>query len=796
MKQAHVFLLAILTAIFGFSGCGPTNTSQSSKDGQSPESQLSAQQILERMMSAYASADSYTDKAVLYLTYRTAEGRPMQEPMPWSVSFERNTERFDGRFYDSVVKYDGSILGCQVFEIESENQDNQFLLIRNDQLPMDQMLSDPIAKHFVGGFSELPLRKGSGALVESFLPPTIQLLSKQVDFPWITRPQKIERLDDQLIEGIVCFHLLTTYKNQPCEMWIEQETGLIHQILFPNEVFQADQRMSLIRDLKIVGRFHQCQFNEPCNSEDFKIVPPVGASLVTQFVKLPDPFPSELIGETAPKFTLKTPTGDSVTSQDFAGKPTVLLWIAGYGAEDGIVKLDSVRKQVGSSTNFGVVYSDAEMQDPSGASFQLDENFVAQLKPFDLQVPFYCDQHLNVSSQLQIKAIPSVVIFDKNLRIQYAKPLSGDNWPTEINNAIVRVSRGDDLAQEMIDEYGKFYANYQAALRQHAYHTNRTPVSAQNASTQVQSRQKAADIWTNDSLLQPGNLVAGTVNGRTRIAVLDGYRTIVLLDESGKQLLRKQLDLPENQAVTRLRVANHGGKFVFAAFSKLGSQVHWFDEELNPIGAFPSNVDGQVKIEDCCFEESSNSPRLIVATADAGLYRIDLVTSNAEKLSDVAANEICVSSTGVAGSKDGVPFFTAIPDLSPEVFRGWYFSDLANGAKQSSGQKTHFCGTAATENGVWQAIGLDSNFNIQWKLEIGEMNFQNDIEPIAYSPEQNIWLIADSTQGVSVVTGDGQIDYRRRIDGRLQGINIVPGGRSLRFVYTSGNEIKCCEINL
>lgn len=797
MKQAHVFLLVLSAAIFGFSGCGPTNTSQSSQpNGATPESQLTAQQILDRMKSAYASANSYSDKAVLYLTYRTAEGRPMQEPMPWSVSFEKSAERFDGRFYDSVVKYDGSILGCQVFDIESENQDNQLLLIRSDGLPMDQMLSDPIARHFVGGFSELPLRKGSGALVESFLPPTIQLLSNQVDFPWITQPQSIERLEDQLIEGIVCFHVQTTFKNKPCEIWIEQETGLIHQILFPNEVFQADQKMSLIRDLKIVGRFHQCKFNQASNAEDFQIVPPVGASLVTQFVKLPDPFPSELIGETVPDFNLKAPSGESVSHRDFAGKPTVLLWIAGYGAEDGIVKLDTVKKQVGESINFGVVYSDAEMQDPSGSNYQLEASFVEKLKPFNLRIPFYCDQHLNVSSQLQIKAIPSVVIFDENLRIQYAKPLSGDNWPTEINNAIVRVNRGDDLAQEMIDEYGKFYANYQAALRQHEFQTNRPSLSAQNASTQVQSRQKAADIWTNDSLLQPGNLVAGTTGGRTRIAVLDGYRTVVLLDESGKQILRKQLELPDNQAVTRLRVSTHGDRFVFAAFSKLGSQVHWFDENLNPVGAFPAKVEEQVKIEDCCFEESGGSPKLIVATDNAGLYRVDLATSNAERLADAGANEICVSSAGVAGSKDGAPFFTARPDLSPDLFRGWYFSDIAYAVNRSNNHATQFCGTAATENGNWQAIGLDSDFNIQWKLEIGEMNFQNDIEPVAFAAKQNIWLIADSNQGVSVITGDGQIDYRKRIDGHVQGISVLPGGQSLRFVYTSGNEIKCCEINL
>lgn len=794
MKQICIFLTAMAITICGFTGCNPTSQSSNQADPK-PEPQLSGRQILDLMAKSYSSANSYSDKAVLYLTYRTPDGHPMQEPMPWTVTFEKGSQRFNGQFYDSVVKYDGTKLSCQVFEIKSDNLDNQFLLIDSDQLPIDQMLQDPIALHMVGGFSELPLREGSDAILQSFLPPTIQLLSGQVDFPWISKPEKIERLEDQLIEGVVCFHLLTTFKNQPCEMWIEQKTGLIHQILFPHHVFEADQKINLVKDLKIVARFHQCKFNQPVASDDFRIVPPIGASLVTQFVQIPDPFPSELIGKIAPKFELRTPQGEQISHQSLSGKPTVLLWIAGFDSERGIAQLDQIKQRYSDSTNFGVIYSDAEMVDSEGSTFQMNENFVSSLGAYNLQLPFFCDQHLNVWSLLQIKELPSVVIFDQNMRIQYAKPLSGANLPAGVENAIIRVSNGDDLAQEMIDEYGRYHASYQAALRKHEYDIHRQPLTVQNASTQIHGSEKAKDLWTNDALLQPGNLAAIDAGGKVLIAVLDGYRTVVLLDESGQQVRRKQLELPENQAITRIRMANVAGKLVLAAYSKLGSQVHWYDENLELLGKFPQNVSEDIKIEDCEFLVNDSSSQLIVALKDAGIHQVDLATSQSSKLSDNAANDICVSAATLAGVHSGVPFCTALPNLQPSLFRGWYFSGISCN-RPNANEKGLFCATVTTENGNWQAMGLDSDFKVQWKLALADLDFQNDIEPLTFSRDHQVWLVADSQRGVSILTRDGQLDYRKRVASDLAGVAVLPSGQRLRFVYSAGNEIKCCEINM
>ncbi len=795
MKQFRVYLLLWVLTLGCVVGCGPQQTE---KQTQNSQSQLTGAEILEQMAESYMSAASYSDRAILYMTYRTEEGHPIQEPMPWSVIYEKHSQKFNGQFYNSVVKYDGQLLGCQIFDIETENQDNQYLLISHPNLPLEQLLKDPEAKRNMGGFSELPLRNDSSAIVSSLLPPTLALLTGQVDFPWLTRPNSVSRMEDQLIEGVVCFHVQTRCNNQPCDFWVEQETGLIHQILFPNNVLQIElEKLGRISDLKIVARFHECNFNQEFADNQFQVQPPESASLVTEFVTLPDVFPSELIGQETPSIALHTPTGQQVTNKTFSGKPTALLWVAGYGADTGIKTLNQIQRDFGNQVNFGILYSDAKMKDPSGTTFQPSDTFVRQLESLNSNTPLYCDFDLVVCSQLQIKAIPSILILDKDLKIHFVKAVAGIDWSKEVDATLQRVLRGEDVAQEVIDNYGVFYSRYRAKLKEVEFQFNKSALSAQNVSAPISRKRVASDIWTADTLLRPGNIATALVNGKTVIAALDGFRTVVLLDENGNQLLRKELELPENHAVTRLRVSSVQGKLVIAAFSKLGSQVHWFDDNLQPLGSFPQTFNPEMKIEDCQFAQSNGSIGLLVASKETGLYQVDLVTSASKKLTQRSAKEFCVTNKAVAGVENGSPFSSTLPDLKPSVFSAWHFSNIeGNRQLHPSDVSENFCALGTTHVGEWHAIGLDSQFTVTWKANIGEQDFQNDIEPLASQNEHNVWLIANSEHEISVVSSSGNPIYQLKVDNALNGIASLPNKDQLRFVYSTGSVIKCVEIKL
>ena len=323
-----------------FAGCsevkGPTKTTQKGQPTENAYPDWQAEQVLTYMQNAYANAESYSDNAVLYLLYRM-QGRPIDEPQPWAFRCNRAKNQLAAQLFDTKITFDGRDLGCRVYDIESENLDNQFLLLSSVTKPITRLFADKIGRHFAGGYSDLPLRSDPTSLVKYAAPPTIQLMTGEASFPWLAQPEMGIRLDDELIEGIVCFHIQTKIGEEVCDFWIEQKTGLLHQMLLPNSLLEAKvTHSSQIEDLKFVARFHNCEFNSQLDPRTFAVNPPADASLVKEFVKLPEAFPSELIGRIAPEFVLNKPTGDVVNRKTFEKKTTALLWIAGYAMEDGI----------------------------------------------------------------------------------------------------------------------------------------------------------------------------------------------------------------------------------------------------------------------------------------------------------------------------------------------------------------------------------------------------------------------------------------------------------------------------
>ena len=789
-------VLALLLAFSAFTGCDGDKAKTDGKQSQKAPNahpDWQAEQVLKHMQAAYANSQSYSDKAVLYLTYRL-DGVSIHEPRPWAFQFDRAKNQFGAQLFDTQVRFDGRDLGCRVFDIESGNLDNQYLLLSSIAQPIKRLFDDTIARHFTGGFADLPLKTGPESPVSYAAPPTIQLLTGAAPFPWLARPEKGIRLDDQTVEGIVCFHIQTKVGEDVCDFWIEQETGLLHQLLLPNSLLESKvTRSDQIEDLKFVARFHECQFDRQLDPTKFAVNPPADASLVTEFVKLPEAFPSELIGRVAPKFTLNKPTGKIVDQNSFKGKTTSLLWIAGYAMEDGIKKLNAIQNELGDRVNFGVVYSDAEMQDPNGEGFEMNAQMENLIRNSRVRLPFYCDRQVSAGSKLGIKVIPTVLVLDKNSKIQFARPLSGPDWDEELLLALKRIEKGEDLAEEMIAEYGKFYSQYRAKLL--SLRADRPgAVAARNASTFLTDRSRTKTVWTADSALRPGNMVRVGPQG-SNVAVLDGFQTLVVFDETGNEVVRRELELPEGQGVTRLRTTQRNGKTVYAAFTKMGEQVHWFDGNLKRMGSWPASP-AATKITDCRFYDSNDgNKKLLVAAQGNGIVSVDIGTGKNAAVTDKEANEMAVSRTAYVGltgtqsREDQAELFNSgLPDFDSRSLDAWNFTriHLGGDAQTPAPNSASFCATGLSVDGQMEAIGLSDKFGIKWKVDVGLQDFRDDVEPIVYDHNHDCWIVADSEYGLQVLW---RVVVSMRIDGELQ--SQLPARPRECVLFTRLRKIEC-----
>ena len=190
---------------------------------------MSSVEILDSVIQRYAEAKSYQDKAVLYLSYQL-EGRQTQEPQRWSTVWERGG-KYAGALFNGKVAANGGILSCYIFDIESENLDNQHLLMDfQNSIPFNELFSDSIAKYFLGGYSDLPLDESKLDGWPRLIPPPLSLLTPQLSNQWIQLSEQSVRLANQEVDGRSCFVVRSLSDGMTADLWIDRETLIIHQI--------------------------------------------------------------------------------------------------------------------------------------------------------------------------------------------------------------------------------------------------------------------------------------------------------------------------------------------------------------------------------------------------------------------------------------------------------------------------------------------------------------------------------------------------------------------------------------
>ncbi len=752
-----VILMLALVVCFIPSGCNnPSETV--SNAAQAPfQDDLTASEILSTTIEQYQNATSYSDNGVLYLTYRI-NGRWIQEPQPFSTQWT-NSGRFAADLFNARVRCDGQQLSCYVFDIQTGNLDNQHMLIpATSKIPLNDVFDDRIAGHFLKGFSEFPLDEMHQRVSSDLIPMVIGMLTGQQNVRWITHPQQLARLPDQSLDDMPCFVLQMADASGTYILWIDQHSGIIHQVDLPlNYLDSKVLAATEITDLSFTARFHQAQLNAPIPEETFAIKERIGSTLVRHFVELPESFPCEMIGQTAPDFQLYTPDDRVVNRLHFDGKVSALFWLGDIGAKESIEQLDQLMGTFDRARfNFSVIYSDAELADPLSKSNDMN----SQLKQFvtrqAIRTEFFCDRNMNTSTLLKLKSVPSVIVMDPASKIQFAVTTADVDWIAKLSAAMNRVANGDDVAAEMKSEYQAYLETYHQQLL--AASTSPTYANASQVGDETAGGQathpalKPSRRWTNTQLVQPGNLIVTSTSNE--IFVLDGWQTIVQLDTRGKIINRVKLDLPDGHAINQLRTFTDSSNVTwFAGFSMLGKKAFVFDENWHLVAEVPTAQADHRGISDCLFgvSDSDQDVELLVSFADqTGVQQIEINTNESNQLFKLPVKSMAYN---------GRRLLAVANDEVVDVESGkTVLGNLKYRSLFGFGIGTPALAVGSRENGGWELARLDTNSQPQWTVDIGSQFFENEIAPICQlcRKECSILAVADAEGSVKLFSENGQ----------------------------------------
>lgn len=819
----HAIASLMLIVVCFCLGCEPIKKKPSNTAGQggtagtspaAPQYQpdVSAKQILAATVQRYRQAKTYQDRAVLYLSY-VLNGRRLDEPKRWSTKYS-SAGLLATEMFNTKIHGNGKVLGCEIFDIETANLDNQTLAIPygdsfgrrgngagdKDRIPLDVLFRDPIARNFVAGFSEMPLESKYEDVGPWLVPPPLSLLTQQITNPWLEAAEQTQRFADEKIESKTCYVVRSLARGLSVDIWIDQKEMVIVQMSLPLKLL-ADEVITSneVNEVVLLAKFHEATFDAPLADADFKFEPRSSAVLVRKLVSLPEAMPSEMIGQTAPKFQLLTPDGKPRQRRFFDGKTTVLVWLSGLKSIQTAAKLKQVFKNVGERDfEHGIVFSDSDTQQP-GSGQPTPSDAITELSR-RLAVPAYYDRQHTVSSQMKIKSVPAAVLLDGDGRVQFVTTLAGEDWGVRLAAAIKRVAAGEDLGQEMQTAYGRYLDTYHQQLaavsadgmaglpakdRKNPAGTGSKSMGANRLKIYPKKR------WEFRKLKQPGNIVAIPTAGGAQFAIFDGQQTLTMLDDAGKLLGSLKLELNKDEPATTVRTISVKGETWLAVFSVMGQRVHLLDQQLSEQAVLPKQAGQAKRILDAQFyAQSSQAPQLLVAWQDGGVEAFDLKSGDSRMVSKASCESIGAVGSVLAGvAKGRAQTMAGDRHRSQE---GIQFVRLAASDSQ-------LLGLGQNAQGKWSAIGLDEKMSQIWAIETGPQLHENFVSPIAnakLASGQTIWAIADSNRMVHLVSGAGQWIGEFEAEGEISGLCLqLVGGKTLIAISTTAG-VECWDLGL
>ena len=814
------------TGTFGTDGEATPESTLSGNTSLLPASNTGppAKKILQDVIAAYRNANSYSDRGVLTLRGQI-NGSPLIEEYPWQTAWSKNGN-MAADIFDAKIRSDGKLLSCFVSEISTENLNNQQLFLRGSQL-LQQLYNDKIATYYLNGGERIPINETIVPNSTLLVPPAVSLLTGQTESPWLRTAVEPKRFADETFRGKPCYVIGCPSRVGELVAWIDKSTSVIRQIKLPNSLIAPMLATDPnVKGLSLTAEFSTASFDAASVAFE-KVAPKAGVWPVREFVAPTDPLPTNLLGETAPEFTLLDQKRAKLTDRQLEGTPIALLFLDGGDADAELVsKFESIRKTLASNSfRFAVVVSGDAIKTSAIGSWALSSDL--QPAANRTKIPFLADVDLGGAEikKFELESLPAVVVLDSKLNVQYADLLAkpsgfngklaiNERWDQRLVGAVTATQKGVNVADDMrakyrgyLDQYfkdrdqrlvGSYFPGF---LMPQQKKVAAVPVKVRQQQSAQRSKLKLRPklVWESTQLRSPGNIaLLPDSNGSSKgLLVMDGWQTVALFSVEGKPVSRKRLELPEGAAVTAVRPMLAGnGDQRFAMFTVGGKQVYVFDESMEPVGSFPAAGEDRYSVLACEVIPGSrgkNDQLLVCFGGSHGGQIYDPFTKKNRSAGPTAVRSLALSGRSVIAANNRTGALLSMDD-GHVIDGNREYTHVENGA---DGQ-TVFAAAAMNASQEWSLVGLDSSLKERWTFPISSAMFGNGIEPISGVSSQRgsgTWAVADSTNRIYILSDTGMWLGDMPADGKVRGLKLMTVAGRTRLIVSTDREIECWDLN-
>jgi hypothetical protein len=443
-------------------------------------SELTADDVLDRMVQVYRAADAYNDRGIVRLKYRL-DGEWVHDDGQFTVKYVR-PNMLSLRAYQLTLTSDGEKIQAIVADQQTANLDGQILTKSAPaELCLDTLYDDPVVLNAVAG--------GMGGP-----PVTLELLMGEKPLGEVFGVgSSREMLDDDIIRGRECYRIRAQLPEGPLVFWVDRESFLLRRLEYPSEQLARQMAEGTnCSDVTLMAEFRDAVIDGPLYKKEFEFQVPPGAKLVRRFVIPPQPIASELIGRLPGEYSFSDLSGRTVGRQDLLGHLAVLVWFNNHPASQ--VTLEHVEQLRGEFADTSQVTFHAICTEPTYVGNSELETLAARWR---IGLPIVRDLKAFGRDVFQIPWAPTLIILDKQGVVQAYEVGASPQLAENVRAMLQQLLAGKDVAAEIIAGCQQEQAEYARQLADASVSTPESP------------SREAAETEGETARVLPANLRAG-----------------------------------------------------------------------------------------------------------------------------------------------------------------------------------------------------------------------------------------------------------------------------------------------
>jgi uncharacterized protein YdbL (DUF1318 family) len=745
--------------------------------------------LLEEMSRTYRAAGAYSDDARVEIRF-VRDGREVERIIPFRVAFAR-PDRVRIDCYDARIAADGTTFHAAVGGVPGQVLEQPVKSpLSLDQIFADEQIRLALAEGDAGCPTQLPLL----------------LADDTVDLILAEAEDKPKFVGTEPVEGHPCTKVEIAKPDGKLVLWIDRRTRLLRRLSLPTGSYARflTQQGGPVGGLSVVVEFAKAAFPETVSAAAFAFEVPPGAGVVERLEPPPAPQPpSPLVGRRPEPLVFGTLSGGTVSLADLAGTPVVLEFFHA-GCEGCRRSMPAVAAGLrdfaaaGPAGAGGLRRGAGSVDEPDVK----DEELVAKVRGWGGPAEILRDPRSVAAAAFELTAFPAVVVLAADGTVADVQCGHQHRVGEDLAAVLAAVAAGKPTGGIVHDRFEARLREYQELLARMSAGAGGAAVERLPEQVIAPRRQpdrfKLVRAWRAENVALPGNVLCldAAASGGARVLVLDGWRTVVELDDAGRELARHELDLPPDAAVSFLRTAvDSAGRRWWLGATRGGQRVFVFDAGWKTHAVYPewespphagitaadlADLDGDGEIE-ILVGYSGTVGVQAASLAGKRLWRdrsLDTVLDVALEAAPERGRRgiACVDGRGrIVFLSPHDESAAGRPAVRPATaIRGLFSGPVAPEAAWA------FLGLASERLGHNAAVGIGPDGGEEWRLELpAGVHRDGPIEPVAWADllgtPRRQWLIAAPDGSVTVAWADGRVVDRYRHGSPLTGIGGYAG---------------------